>query len=125
MTWLQIAQSLGVPVMAMVAMALAVWQSLRWIGREVLQPLAKRHVLFVDEVSVNLLAQTRALQAQTEALQTIASDRKDDFVHRQETTGQLAVILHKLDAIALTINTVRDMVTRDIVPAASPEGVKA
>lgn len=53
-TWLQIAQTLGIPVACLVALSLAVWAVLKWLAINVLKPLADRHVKFLDSVEERL-----------------------------------------------------------------------
>lgn len=63
MDWMQVAQTLGVPVCILFAFAFAVWQGLRWAARTIAEPIVKRHVEFLGKVEMALDQQTKTLQS--------------------------------------------------------------
>jgi hypothetical protein len=104
MDWLQIAQSLGIPVMCLVALAVAVWKGIIWIGKYILQPLATKHMDFVDKVSVSVEQQTNAARSTAESMRDLAMQRGMEL----QTTG---TILDKLDHIANKIEKTLETIT--------------
>lgn len=55
----------GVAVACLLALGIAVWRGIIFIGNEILRPLAARHVKFLDDLS-------QAVAAQSQAIQTLA-----------------------------------------------------
>lgn len=91
MDWLQIAQSLGIPVMCLVALSWAVWKGLQWIGMYVLKPLAQKHLEFVDRVSSSV-------------------DKVPETFER--IVGRLDIIADKIDETMQSITEVKSVVIK-------------
>lgn len=76
MDWLQIMQTLGVPVGILMAFAFAVWQGLRWAAKYIAEPIVKRHVEFLGKVETALEQQTRTLLAVLDVQRTQEDELK-------------------------------------------------
>jgi|SRR6516225_9781732 hypothetical protein len=49
MDYLAIAERLGIPFVCILAMALAIWQAVRWFAKSIVQPLIKAHINYLNE----------------------------------------------------------------------------
>lgn len=106
MEWLQILQTVGVPVFALIAFAYAVWRAIVWLGTNIAQPLVQKHIAFLDAVSTNVEKQARAVESMALA--------------REGEIDRYEAITNKLEAIHRALTEVQTMVistkTVQIVP---------
>lgn len=92
MDWLIVAQSLGIPVMCLVALAFAVWKALIWAAQNIIQPLAIKHMDFIDRVAGSVDSMTGSMkqlgEARTKELTTTEgiADKLDHITQRLEKT---------------------------------------
>lgn len=118
MEWLSIAQSLGVPVMCLVALAFAVWKALIWTAREVLKPLAAKHMDFVDRVA-------RSVDTMTVAMKDLGESRVRELSTTSAIVDRLDHIAERVETAVATITDVKGVVIRtqtvSVVPSASGE----
>lgn len=66
--WTNLIQTFGIAVTCLVALALAVWRILVWVGEKVIVPVSERHIKFLDEVSASVRAQSDFARAQREEM---------------------------------------------------------
>lgn len=64
--WGSLIQTFGIAVACLAALSFAVWRSLVFIGKNVVIPVAERHIRFLDEVAMAIKSHTELLAA-TEA----------------------------------------------------------
>ncbi len=54
MEWMQFVDRYGLPLTAIVAISFFVGKALRWVGVQVLAPVVKRHLKFIDQIDDRL-----------------------------------------------------------------------
>lgn len=86
MEWVQVAQTFGLPVALLLILLAALWRILRWLAENVVLPLVRKHLEFLDKamgamdrVAANVEAQTATSAKIAGALSTIQTrlDRHD------------------------------------------------
>lgn len=84
-----LATNFGVAVACLVALGLAVYKALKFVGENILQPVALRTVKFMDDLSV-------AVTNQSQSLQFMAASQKDAAALQEEEARQLGLIMDML-----------------------------
>lgn len=72
--FVQIAQSLGIPVAILAVLGLAIWRILVWIGSNVIKPAMERHMRFLDKVETTMESVTQTQHAIVQHLRHIQPD---------------------------------------------------
>lgn len=57
------AGNFGVAVACLAVLGIGIWQGVKWLGKNVLQPVAERHIKFLDDLSTAMANQSQSLQA--------------------------------------------------------------
>ncbi len=96
MDFLNLAQNLGVAVACLVALGLAVWRALVFIGINILKPLTERHIAFLDRLQ-------EVIEKQTQVVDRLVSDHKS-------ITDQLDGVVAKLDQIVNEVGEVKELI---------------
>ena len=52
--WFNLIEKLGLPVVALVSIGYALYNSCRWIGTNILLPIHNRHLVFLDRLEVGI-----------------------------------------------------------------------
>lgn len=52
--WLSLIEKLGLPVVALVSIGYALYNSCRWIGTNILLPIHNRHLVFLDRLETGI-----------------------------------------------------------------------
>lgn len=104
MDFTQIATNFGVAVAALVALGVAVWRAGVWIGRNIAQPVANRHIKFLDELS-------SAMANQSQAMQTMAIQQGRNLTGIEKIMERMEVVVEKQDQMLRTISEVQQRVT--------------
>ena len=115
MEWLQIAQSLGIPVMCLVSLAFAVWKVGVWAALNVLQPLAVKHMDFIDRVG-------RSVDSQTESMKSLAVSREKELKTTQAMWDRLNHIAERVETAVAAITDVRGVVIKTQSVSVVPGG---
>ncbi len=82
-TWAQLAQSLGVSVACLVALAWAIWKGIKYVGIYIAKPVADRHIVFLDDVTKMMREMVIDHKHQGEVLTRIV-DRMEHVAQRVE-----------------------------------------
>lgn len=54
--FLQIINTVGIPVGILVAFSIAIWRSLIWLAENVAKPVTIKHIEFIEEVKATIMA---------------------------------------------------------------------
>lgn len=102
MDWEKWLDHFGVPIVALVALSIAVWRALVYIGANILKPLADRHIQFIDTLEKTqtgmldkLTTQTQQLDDQTVLLKAIkaTSTVQTKIMVEEHRAGDSAIIV--------------------------------
>lgn len=98
MDFASLATNFGVAVACLVALGLAVYKALRFVGEDILKPLATRAIKFMDDLSV-------AVTNQSQSLQLMAASQKAE-------AEQLAKLFVQQDVIIALVTKIHERVDR-------------
>lgn len=114
MDWLQIAQSLGVPMLCLAALAFAVWKGITWIGKYVLIPLSSSHIDLVNKVSNSVESIAGSMKilsdSRTAELRAISETRAAELKTTEAILKQLNNVAEKLEIAVSKVSEVKDVV---------------
>lgn len=114
-------QNFGLAVACLIALGLGTWRALKWVGANVLKPMADRHIRFIDEVATVVKDQAGAIVSSnmnilkiSEAIISISRSNKD-------TLDRIEAVTEQLRNVAQGISEVKSVVLKSenvtIVPS--------
>lgn len=123
MELLKVLENFGFPIFCVFVLAFAVWRSVTWVAKYILQPIVTRLIKFLDDL-------TAAMGVQSTAMQTMAVQQGknlDKLEDMMKLTGQLiqevGVIVRNTDTILREVREKRNYeVTSDSVVINAPQG---
>lgn len=117
--YLALIQNFGLPITLLLGLLVALWRTGKWVGTNVVQPVAARHVLFVERIERLTVEQTQMLgrisqtqnqqtdlqvvaNKQLEAIYLQANKAMEEYRQGRDTalqilTGNQEKILRRLD----------------------------
>src|SRR5262245_32583467 len=85
-------QNFGFPVALLAVIFIALSRASVWFGKEIVKPLADRHVKFLDELSAGMANQSQAMQTMS-----IQQTRHWEFI--KEIMDKLEIMMERQDTI--------------------------
>lgn len=114
MDWIAAVQTVGVAGACLIALGVAVWRSMTWVGHYILKPVAERHIKFLDELST-------AMASQSQALQTMAIQQGKNLDGIERIMDELTIIIGKQDKLVDEVaKAKRDMVHNTGIKTTEP-----
>lgn len=103
MDFIQIAANFGVAVACLVGLSLAVWRGIIWVGTHVAQPVALRHIKFMDELAI-------ATASQSQALQTMTIQQGKNLEGIERIMARLEEVIRSKNDLAASVNLLANSV---------------
>lgn len=77
--WLLLIEKLGLPVVALVSIGYALYNSCKWMGTNILLPIQQRHLVFLDRLEIGIEKIVDVQGKQNSQLITLTQKISDSF----------------------------------------------
>lgn len=88
--WTELMSSFGFPVVCVVAMSLALWRVVIWIGRKLLEPAVKALIELIVQLQKSLKAHDEMLESQGRMLGRLTKMMEQLTFQQQQIAGILS-----------------------------------
>ena len=86
--------NVGVATACLAALGISLWQGLKWVGINIVKPVAERHVKFLDDL-------TQATASQSQAMQTMSIQQGKNLESSDRMMERISLMLERQNEMLL------------------------